>query len=180
MSINKRIKDVRKQHKLSQVDFGKVIGLKKSGANQIEQEGYNVSAQSIQLICNNFHVSEEWLVNGTGEPYVEDADSILTQLTKEFRLSPSTEALVKMLCEMPQDTQDSIVKYIELAAVRMQEARKKAEEAKKAKAGNIPHPDNITDEEWSIMLMALEAERREKGTRNIEVSSSTSLKSSKN
>ncbi len=164
MTINSRIKSVRKEHNLTQSDFGERIGLKKTGASRIEQDGESVNPRVVQLICSNFHVSEEWLVNGTGEPYVEDADSILTQLTKEFRLSPSTEALVKMLCEMPQDTQDSIVKYIELAAVRMQEARKKAEEAKKAKAGNIPRPDNITDEEWSIMLMALEAERREKGT----------------
>ncbi len=175
MTINARIKSLRKEHNLTQSDFGEQIGLKKTGASRIEQDGESVNPRVIQLICSNFHVSEEWLVNGTGEQYVEDAENILIQLAKEFKLRPSMETLIKSLCSMPADTQDALVEYIERTAAEMQEARKKAEEARKAREKDvsaIPRPEGITDEEWAVMLMALEEDRHEKGTQNTKASSS--------
>ena len=175
MSINTRITQVRKAAGLTKKAFGESISLKQSQAGFIEVEGNKVTDRIIQLICTNFHVSEEWLVNGTGEQYVEDAENILTQLAKEFKLSPSMETLIKSLCSMPADTQNVLVEYIERTAAEMQEARKKAEEARKAREKDvsvIPRPDGITDEEWAVMLMALEEDRHEKGTQNTKVSSS--------
>ena len=175
MTINKRITQIRKEAGLTKGKFGEQIGLKQSQAGFIEKDGTTVTDRVIQLICSNFHVSEEWLVNGTGEQYVEDAENILTQLAKEFKLSPSMETLIKSLCSMPADTQNVLVEYIERTAAEMQEARKKAEEARKAREKDvsaIPRPDGITDEEWAVMLMALEEDRHEKGTQNTKVSSS--------
>lgn len=69
MSINERIRQLRKEHGLTQIEFAGKVGLKKSSASRIEQEGILISEQTIQLICEQYHVRREWLVDGSGPMY---------------------------------------------------------------------------------------------------------------
>lgn len=78
MSINERIKQLRKELKLTQTEFGEKIGLKVSTISKIELGG-GVSEQNIKFICEVFHVRRDWLLYGTGEQYDsgEETDPIL-------------------------------------------------------------------------------------------------------
>lgn len=71
MEIHERIKELRKKHlKMSQTAFGERLGVSRSVINNIE---LNVLARPEQklslykLICSEFNISEEWLLNGTGD-----------------------------------------------------------------------------------------------------------------
>ena len=46
------------------------LNLSKNFISQIETGSRNPSDRTICDICKKFHVSEEWLRNGTGEPYL--------------------------------------------------------------------------------------------------------------
>lgn len=78
MEIHERVKKLRKEilH-LSQTEFGEQLGVSRSVINNIER---NVLARPDQkeplykLICKEYHVSYDWLMNGEGEPFNEDAD----------------------------------------------------------------------------------------------------------
>ena len=76
MEIHERIKELRKKHlKMSQTAFGERLGVSRSVINNIE---LNVLARPEQklslykLICSEFNISEEWLLNGIGDMYADD------------------------------------------------------------------------------------------------------------
>jgi transcriptional regulator with XRE-family HTH domain len=170
MSINERIKSLRKELKLTQAEFGERIGLKKTAASRIEQEGEPINTRVVQLICSNFHVSEEWLLHGTGQKYVASEDMILQELTKEFTLTPDHEVLVRQLLKLPPEAVDAVVNYTLQVAdalkTRRQEEQRQAElkrqeeqkrqeaAAKTAMVADSDRPAGISDDEWELIKMS--------------------------
>lgn len=77
MSVNDRIKEIRKREDLTLEKFGARLGVGKSVLSQIENGRSNVTDQMIKSICREFRVNEQWLRDGTGEPYVipDDPDA---------------------------------------------------------------------------------------------------------
>jgi len=65
--INQRVKKLRLERKLSQEEFGKVIGLSKSGVSNIENGTRAVRKNHIRIICSEFGVSEAWLCEGLAQ-----------------------------------------------------------------------------------------------------------------
>lgn len=57
LSINQRIKELRKSLGLNQRDFGARIGLKGGAISKIEQDGNTVVDQNKRIICDKFHIS---------------------------------------------------------------------------------------------------------------------------
>lgn len=70
--INTRIKYLRKTLNLNQTEFGNKIGLAPSSLSDIENNKCLVNKRNITLICSVFNVSEEWLVNGKGNMFIEE------------------------------------------------------------------------------------------------------------
>lgn len=64
--MNDRIKMVRKNHKMSQLEFGTVLSLTRTYIHLLESGEKNASDKVIRSICEKFHVNEEWLRFGTG------------------------------------------------------------------------------------------------------------------
>jgi len=62
--MKERILKVRKEAKLSQSDFGKIIGITGSSVSLIESGKNNPSDQTIKLICSEFGIRREWLELG--------------------------------------------------------------------------------------------------------------------
>lgn len=76
MEIYERIKLLRKNYlKMSQETFGEKLGVSRSVIKNIE---LNVLARPeqklslIKLICKEFNVNEDWLLNGNGDMFVND------------------------------------------------------------------------------------------------------------
>lgn len=129
MTINERIKFIRKSpelnktEKMTQEIFGLRIGLKKNTVSTIENGKSSVTDRMIKSICREFSVSEEWLRDGTGEPFIKVSrneeiaafvDEVMKEKTTEsFRarfvsvLSRLTfeewQILEKRICEMFPD-----------------------------------------------------------------------------
>ena len=72
MTINERIFDLRKNilH-MTMEEFGAHIGVTKSAISEVEKGRNNVSDHLFRSICREFHVSEEWLRDGVGDPFVK-------------------------------------------------------------------------------------------------------------
>ncbi|WP_251353891.1 helix-turn-helix domain-containing protein [Hominisplanchenecus murintestinalis] len=66
-----RIKQIRKHHKLTQVEFGERIGVKGNTVTGYETGLRNPTDAIILSICREFGVNEEWLRTGRGEPTIE-------------------------------------------------------------------------------------------------------------
>lgn len=67
-----RIKQIRKEHKLTQVEFGEKIGVKGNTVTGYETGIRNPTVAVILSICREFGISKEWLLTGEGEMKIED------------------------------------------------------------------------------------------------------------
>jgi len=69
--INSRLIELRKACGKSQEEFGKALGITKSGVSDIENGRRNVTEQHIIMLRNwsEFNISEEWLRTGTGDMF---------------------------------------------------------------------------------------------------------------
>lgn len=112
ISINARIKEVRTSCRLKQIEFGQAIGVKDSAIGRMEQEGSNVTEQSIMLICEKFHVRREWLVNGEGEMYNHPEDSLFATFAQQYKLSPSEQNVVRFFLELPESERQILLRNI--------------------------------------------------------------------
>lgn len=69
--MKNRIKQIRKDHKLTQVEFGERIGVKGNTITNYENGLRNPTDAVILAICREFNVNENWLRTGKGEPTIK-------------------------------------------------------------------------------------------------------------
>lgn len=76
MEIYERIRELRKKHlKMSMEVFGKRLGVSRDTINNIELNRLARPEQKMslyKLICSEFGISEDWLLNGIGDMYADD------------------------------------------------------------------------------------------------------------
>ncbi len=77
MTLNERIKIIRKELGLSGEKFGEKVGVSRAAISNIESGNRNLTDQMIRSICREFGVSEEWLRHGSGEMFIEMEDEML-------------------------------------------------------------------------------------------------------
>lgn len=70
-TMGTRIKEIRKGAGLTLENFGKRIGITASSCSTIENGKSNPSDQTVLMICREFNVNEDWLRDGTGEPFMQ-------------------------------------------------------------------------------------------------------------
>ena len=95
MNIKQRIKELRKQLRYNQKDFGKKIGIGQAGVSWIEQDGNTVTDQNIRIICDAFNVSERWLRTGEGPQQRETREALLDKLAEQYSLSPDGVDIIR-------------------------------------------------------------------------------------
>lgn len=67
MTINDRIKDIRRSTGLSQTDFAERLGTTRGVITNLEGEKTTPNEPFIKLICREFNIDEHWLRTGEGE-----------------------------------------------------------------------------------------------------------------
>lgn len=76
MEVYERIKELRKKTlKMSQTVFGERLGVNRDVINNIENNRLARPEQKMslyKLICSEFNVNEDWLLNGTGEMFANE------------------------------------------------------------------------------------------------------------
>lgn len=129
MTINQRIKNLRKDMKLNQKEFGAKINLGQGAVSRLEQEGVLVIDQNIRLICDTFHVNEDWLRNGQGpREAVDIPKNLLDQVRDEYHLNHVEDQIMRMYLKLPEDARQTISDYVkELAKAIVEDAKPVAE-----------------------------------------------------
>ena len=92
MTVNERIKELRKYLHLTQDEFGEKLGIKKSAVSKIEKGENGVTDQMIKLIVKEFGISENWLRNDEGEMFLEfgRVDAITKLATQIITENPNS------------------------------------------------------------------------------------------
>ena len=111
--MNERIKQIRKEFGLSQVEFGKRIGISDAAVSKIES-GKNTPAETtIKLICKEFRISDVWLLRGEGPMKLDErpsTDALVDQHMKNE--SEFAKTIMKAFAKLPDDEWIRLVKLI--------------------------------------------------------------------
>ena len=128
MTVNERIRALRKARGLTMDKLGALIGITKGSISLIEQGRNHPSDQTIRSICREFGVREEWLRDGV-EPMEaehsisEEIDGFLKDIktnNNEFRTR-----LVALLARLNQEEW----KLLESMAHKLAEREETAQES---------------------------------------------------
>lgn len=113
--MNERIKELRKNLKLTQQEFADALNIKRGAVANYEIGRNEPIDAVISLICKTFNVNEEWLRSGAGDMFLElpeedeeaayvselleDSDNDLYKLIKEImhtyhELSPKSKEVI--------------------------------------------------------------------------------------
>ena len=99
MSLGERIKELRKINNLSQVDFGKRIGVSGATISTSESGKTTPDEQTIRAICSEFSINRDWLVDGVGEMQVQKP--LLPEIIHNLRKYPHVLELLAAMS--PED-----------------------------------------------------------------------------
>lgn len=107
--MKERIKQVRKEAGLNQVEFGARVGVKGNTIGNYELGLRNPSDAVIFSICREFNVSEDWLRTGKGDMRVKlSRNAEITMWSSKITRSdydiPFAQEFVHMLTKL--DTED--------------------------------------------------------------------------
>jgi transcriptional regulator with XRE-family HTH domain len=97
MSIADRIREVRKDAQLNQVEFAARVSLGLSSVSQMERGILSPSPRTIELISREFNVNKEWLETGEGEMYnlpTDEEEEIFQRLALKTDVSAQVLKMV--------------------------------------------------------------------------------------
>ncbi len=156
MTLNERIKELRKLRGLSQKDFAETIGISQRSVSWGEQPGNNVPDNTIKNICMTFGVSEDWLRNGTEPMYIPESTFSLDKFVKDHGGTELELDIMKAYFELEPDIRAMLVQHFKerLTASRAEPSEMTVEEAEaayiKSRSQNVQNTalsaSNITDD----------------------------------
>lgn len=125
MTINERIRQLRKNELgMNMEQFGKLLGLSKSGVSEIESGRRNVTEQHIQMLTlkavNGQFISEEWLRTGQGDAFIaqtkqeEIVEWIAGILKSEDETSQFLQNLIYAMSRISPDKWVEVKKFAEM------------------------------------------------------------------
>ena len=107
MTVGERIRQIRKENGLTQVEFAVRLKIGGTSVSKLEKGENNPSDQTVTLICREFGVREAWLRTGEGpereeQPRNADLESQLNELITagddSFR-----QRLISLLLRLPPE-----------------------------------------------------------------------------
>ena len=147
MEMHERIKELRKKHlNLSQEAFGKKLGVSRSVINNIERNCLARPEQKLSLIklmCKEFSVNEEWLLNGAEPMFIEPDTFSLDDFVKSKGATELELEIVKTYFELDPAIRSAAIEHFKKHLLNTNTEEDIKEEAKEKK--NSSYQDLIPD-----------------------------------
>lgn len=113
ITLNERIKKLRRSLDLTQQGFAEKIGTARNNIAGYETGKRSPSEAVISLICKTFNVNEEWLRTGAGEMFVPREEDALSELVRQRGLSFSDRVLVEKFLDLKPESRQAVIDYME-------------------------------------------------------------------
>lgn len=112
--MQNRIREIRKDNNLSQVEFAKRIGVTQNTITRFESGNRTPSNILIRSICREFHISQAWLEGGVEPKYIDQDEADIEVINRIMEgASENKKKLVRILADMPDELLDKMVEYLE-------------------------------------------------------------------
>ncbi|MFX3636668.1 MAG: helix-turn-helix domain-containing protein [Candidatus Pristimantibacillus sp.] len=99
-TLGERIRGIRKNNQLNQIEFANMIGVSQGTLSELEQDKYKPSVDILIVIQEKFRVGLEWLLIGSAED------------TYSINLNEKENKLISGFRKLNNDDQDEIIEII--------------------------------------------------------------------
>lgn len=128
--MNKRLRELRKELKLTQAEFGEKIGLSNFAISDMEKGKTQISLRNINLICEKFRINEDWLRYGIGDKYapalpVDDISMACAGIVKDKH--EQIKQILIMYDKLDENGKIVANEFIELCINQLQKRQDKEE-----------------------------------------------------
>lgn len=117
MNICDRVRKVRKEYlKLSQERFGEALGVSRDVIKNIEMDNLarpELKKPLYRLICKEFAINYDWLVNGNGEMLDKSVSSVIDELTEKYGFSKYARKMLECYIGLSSEQRKVIDHYVE-------------------------------------------------------------------
>lgn len=112
MTVNDRVKVLRKELRLSQPRFGEALGVSRDVISNIELNRVELKDMMMNLICKTFNVNPLWLAEGEGEMFIGTCQTLLDDLANEFNLTELEKKIVSNFVNLSESERNQIIETI--------------------------------------------------------------------
>lgn len=113
-TINERLKHLRKNVlRLTQSELGNTLGLGKAAVSKMESNTSTITEQNIKLICKEFNVNYDWLVDGKGEIFIDTDRTTIELLADDYELRPVEVSLIEEFVKLDEEERDVLLNYLQ-------------------------------------------------------------------
>lgn len=120
--MNGRLRQIRKESKMSQEEFGKKIGIEsRAHISALEKGSRNITDRIVNDVCREFNVNEEWFRNGTPPMYKKIKRKLETYLGQ---ISKGNDDFIKDLIEVYMELDQTSKDALKEIAKRMTDKKK--------------------------------------------------------
>ncbi len=106
-----RIREIRKENKLTQEQFGEKIGIKDSAVSMLEKNERRLTSSVIKNIVAQFCINDMWLMDGTGEKY--NNDLLNKKIIFSKPLENSMLDIIKKIQALEDSQHEKVLKFLE-------------------------------------------------------------------
>jgi len=111
-TFGQRLRHLRKELHLTQVELGDVIGISGAGIAKLEADGTTTTEAAKRLICSTYHVSYAWLTEGIGEMWTpRDLDDLVDKYTEGW--PEFARAIMKGFVRLPDDEWQRVIEMVD-------------------------------------------------------------------
>lgn len=112
MSINERIKLLRKELGLNQKEFALQLGITQSGVSYMEQPGSTVADSTIKTICLTCNLNENWLRYGELPKIIESKSFSLDKFVDQRKATDEEKEMLKEIMQIYFDFDPDVRKAL--------------------------------------------------------------------
>ena len=110
--MKERLILIRKHFRLSQAGFGLKLGVGRGVIANIELGRTDATDLFLCHVCDIFHISKEWLLNGIGEMLRDDEEDVFEPLVEKYNLSSIDRAIMSFYATTSEEERKAISNFI--------------------------------------------------------------------
>ncbi len=111
IDIANRIRLLRKSLELTQNEFAKKLNCSRDKIVTYELNKINFDFSFLDYICKVFKVNTNWLLNGTGEMFAQDAILTLDEYAEKNSLTALEVDIIKAYMQLDEDIRFKLIEH---------------------------------------------------------------------
>lgn len=112
MNIGERLKLLRKELGLTQVELAERICIRQTHMSSMEKGIRNITDRTISDICRETGANEHWLRTGEGEMLSSPPVACISELAKEYNLDQMDQNLISEYLKLDRQSRTVLKNYI--------------------------------------------------------------------